>query len=249
MLEKNKIDCFGAGRNISEIRQPKILNQNGTKVAFLGYTTEKRHVRSIIAKENKAGCLEYNIEMIREDISKAKSISDFTVISFHWGHEYHEYPSPFQVDLAHRIIDAGANLIIGTHPHIIQGYEEYKGALIFYSLGNFFFPDFIRKDGLHYCWPEKSKYSIVVRVKISMGTIDEYEIIPVKMMHDHRLMILDGNEKQIILNRVNEISRRLQDKDYVRFWNNYHKKMTAKLFLRESFVYIKNLRNIALARP
>ena len=61
------------------------------------------------------------------------------IASFHWGEEKAEYPNDVQVELAHAAIDAGADLVLGHHPHVLQGIEQYKGKNIVYSLGNFCF--------------------------------------------------------------------------------------------------------------
>lgn len=68
-----------------------------------------------------------------------KKQPDFILFSLHWGNEYITYPSPLQVDLAHRLIDEGVNVVIGHHPHVVQPVEHYKGGIILYSLGNYIF--------------------------------------------------------------------------------------------------------------
>ncbi len=68
------------------------------------------------------------------------------IVSFHWGQEYQLKESTFQQELAHKVIDSGADLVIGHHPHVVQGIEEYKGKLIFYSLGNFVFDQYFSKE-------------------------------------------------------------------------------------------------------
>ena len=80
-----------------------------------------------------------NLTKIKADIELAKQLTDIVVVSFHWGIEYAEEPSSEQVNLARDMIDAGADLIIGHHPHVVQKYEKYKDGYVFYSLGNFIF--------------------------------------------------------------------------------------------------------------
>jgi poly-gamma-glutamate capsule biosynthesis protein CapA/YwtB (metallophosphatase superfamily) len=81
----------------------------------------------------------YQAEKIIEMVKKAKPQVDVLIISFHWGIEYAVEPTPKQIELAHQIIEAGGNLIIGHHPHVIQKVEDYQGGKIVYSLGNFIF--------------------------------------------------------------------------------------------------------------
>jgi poly-gamma-glutamate synthesis protein (capsule biosynthesis protein) len=78
-------------------------------------------------------------ELIRRDISYAKTKADFVVVQAHWGIEYQGEPSDRQKSLAHQMVDAGADAVVGHHPHVLQGVERYKGKFIIYSLGNFMF--------------------------------------------------------------------------------------------------------------
>lgn len=82
-----------------------------------------------------------NVQKIKE-----KYKDEFLVVLMHWGNEYEHVASSYQKELAHLIIDAGADLIIGGHPHVIQNIEEYKNKLIFYSLGNFIFDQYFSKE-------------------------------------------------------------------------------------------------------
>jgi poly-gamma-glutamate synthesis protein (capsule biosynthesis protein) len=87
-------------------------------------------------------------EEIIKTIKKAKSLKpdNFLILSLHWGKEYELTNSPAQQSLAHKIIEAGADLIIGHHPHVVQNIEKYQGKLIFYSLGNFIFDQYFSKE-------------------------------------------------------------------------------------------------------
>jgi poly-gamma-glutamate synthesis protein (capsule biosynthesis protein) len=75
-------------------------------------------------------------------IAKAKEQADIVVVMVHWGKERVDQPEPYQKDYARQYIDAGADLVIGSHPHVLQGFEMYKGKWIAYSLGNFIFNAF-----------------------------------------------------------------------------------------------------------
>jgi len=86
-------------------------------------------------------------EMIKA-IKTVKSLNpdNFLIVSLHWGEEYKLINSPVQQSLAHRIIEAGADLMIGHHPHVVQNIEKYQGKLIFYSLGNFIFDQYFSTE-------------------------------------------------------------------------------------------------------
>ena len=112
-----------------------ILPIKGYKIAFLAY--------SCIEDTIEQGC--YNKiqseETILEEIQKVTPDSDLIIVSLHWGYEYVPCPSPDQIRIGRTLIDAGADIIIGGHPHVTQSFEIYKKRPIFYSLGNFIFDD------------------------------------------------------------------------------------------------------------
>lgn len=87
-----------------------------------------------------------NFDEVNERIREAEERSDFTIVTIHWGTEYQHTPSQKQIENAHAMVDAGADLIIGHHPHVIQSDEIYHGAPIYYSLGNFVFDQYFQKD-------------------------------------------------------------------------------------------------------
>ncbi len=102
--------------------------------------------------------------------------SNFVVASIHWGTENVYYPSPVQIKAAHSLVDAGADIIIGHHPHVLQGIELYKGRLIAYSLGNFQFNPIVSQT--------TDNNSMILEVNISQGRVLSYEIIPIKIKNN-----------------------------------------------------------------
>ena len=81
----------------------------------------------------------YDASQLVEEIKKAKESCDFVAVLVHWGIERNTLPEDYQKTLARQYIDAGADAVIGSHPHVLQGIEYYQGKPIFYSLGNFIF--------------------------------------------------------------------------------------------------------------
>ncbi|MCL1911918.1 MAG: CapA family protein [Leptospirales bacterium] len=133
-LKANKINYTGAGDDLDEARKPVIIKRKGIEFVFLAYNG--RPPESFYAGQETAGTAYIDVRLIAEDIKKYKTKSNIVMVSLHWGIEHTLYPQASQIDLAHRIIDAGADCIIGHHPHWIQGIEIYKRKPIFYSLGN-----------------------------------------------------------------------------------------------------------------
>ena len=136
-LAELKIHHAGAGKNLSEARKPAILVKNGVRVGFLAYSLT--FPKAFYAESDKPGTAFGHEHHIQEDVTALRPMVEVLVVSFHWGKEKSHTPKDYQIHLAHVAIDHGANLVLGHHPHVVQGTEYYKNGLIFYSLGNYVF--------------------------------------------------------------------------------------------------------------
>ncbi len=139
-LNHHKKTYFGYGQDLQEARKPALIEKDGIRLGFLGYscltTNGENYATSV-----KPGVCPLAIEYLKTDISRLKNNVDHIIIVLHWGEEHAHYPTPDQISLAHRAIDLGASAIVGTHPHVIQCIERYNDGFICYSLGNFIFAD------------------------------------------------------------------------------------------------------------
>jgi poly-gamma-glutamate capsule biosynthesis protein CapA/YwtB (metallophosphatase superfamily) len=142
-LNETGIRHVGAGKNLAIARQAAVIERNGLKVAFLAYSLT--FPEEFWATADKAGTVFGYREIVEDDIRAAKHKADIVVASFHWGQESKTELRPYQVALGHAAINAGASLVIGHHPHILQGVEHYKNGVILYSMGNFAFGSYSRK--------------------------------------------------------------------------------------------------------
>lgn len=137
-LQQSGIRYCGAGNNTSEAYSPAVLDVRGKKVAFLAFD-------DIVpdgwpATGSSPGCATcYDEGRVASTIKNARAEADYVIASFHWGIELATSPDGGQKGLAHLAVDSGADLVLGHHPHVVQGFELYKGKLIAYSLGNFVF--------------------------------------------------------------------------------------------------------------
>jgi len=127
----------GAGHNILAAHYPLLVQVGDLRIAFLAYV-------SIAPKEATAGADRPGVAWLDPaqalaDIRFARPMADLVIVCPHWGVEYALKPSRDQVDLAHQMIDAGADMIAGSHPHVVQPVEKYHDHWIAYSLGNFIF--------------------------------------------------------------------------------------------------------------
>lgn len=130
----------GAGKNIEEAMEPQYFIVSGMKIAFVAATRAEKFIMTPEATETKGGVLRtYDPERFCKVIEAAKENADFVVAYVHWGTENSHQLEPVQRSQGKAYIDAGADLVVGAHPHCLQGMEYYRGKPIVYSLGNFWF--------------------------------------------------------------------------------------------------------------
>lgn len=138
-LDEAGIRYVGAGENMARARQLETVEMKGKTIGFLG-SSRVIPVYDWTAGEQKPGvAITYDPGMLLKDIAAAKQVCDYVVVYVHWGKEKAVTPEEYQQTMGRQYIDAGADLVIGSHPHVIQGIEYYQGKPIVYSLGNFVF--------------------------------------------------------------------------------------------------------------
>ena len=141
LLKKNGIGYYGAGHNLKEAHTPMVFERNGIRIAILGY--DEFQPRSFEADHDRVGVAWSEDEQVVRDIQAARKdwLTDIVIPVMHWGWE-EPVANARQRQLARLMIDAGADAVIGGHPHQVQDTERYKNKPIFYSLGNFVFDGF-----------------------------------------------------------------------------------------------------------
>ena len=138
-LEDAKIEYAGGGRNLERALAPVTKTINGQTFAIFAATRVSPSY-DWYANSKKPGVLQtYDASDLNKAIAEADSLYDHVIVFAHWGIEREEIPQDYQRTLAQGYIDHGADLVIGAHPHILQGFENYKGVPICYSLGNYLF--------------------------------------------------------------------------------------------------------------
>ena len=138
-LREHGIGYTGAGENYAAVTMPTIIDVRGMKVGFLATTDVGPNW--LKATETAPGILLASDPNLATIVATAKESVDVLVVSFHWGNEYSP-ANAHQEKIAHAVIDAGADIVVGHHPHVMERVDEYKGKLIFYSLGNFIFDQY-----------------------------------------------------------------------------------------------------------
>ncbi len=175
----------GAGKNLEEARRPAFFECKGNRFAFLSFATEAffgygahSHKPGIamIRRDPLYGSTCVNPEDLEEfsrTIKEARKSADFVIASIHWGLSQSRALTQSQVTVGRVAVNAGAGIVIGHHPHILQAVEIYKESVIFYSLGNFVFdlaPDF---------FSQATRDTLLVKLKISDGKVKEIILKPV----------------------------------------------------------------------
>jgi len=131
------IRTVGAGENALEAHHPTVVDLGGLRVAFLAYVNIDP--QNAVAGVARPGVAWLDLEQVAADIRFARNLADLVVVCPHWGVEYAAAPNREQEELAQAMIDAGADLIVGSHPHVVQPLAQYQGRWVAYSLGNFVF--------------------------------------------------------------------------------------------------------------
>lgn len=148
-LDHAGIRHVGAGKNLAEARKPAIVELNGRTFAFIGATRVYPEADWAAGTDSAGMFSAYDGgAALAEEVKAAKQQADYVIAYVHWGIEREEMPNEVQKSIAHRLVDAGADLVVGAHPHVLQGLEYYQGVPIAYSLGNFVFGSSIPSTAL-----------------------------------------------------------------------------------------------------
>lgn len=193
-LESNDVKYAGAGCDAESASKPVYAEVKGVKIAFVASS----HVIPFVswtAGVNKPGVAStYNPAVICNEISNADKNADIVIAYLHWGMERYDIAELYQRNLAKKFIDCGADIVVGSHPHVVQGLEFYKHGVIVYSLGNFVFTN-TKKD------------TMIVKV-----TFDEQqenkrvEVIPCEIINFAPNVMKDEKTVKAFIDSLNNIS-------------------------------------------
>jgi len=216
-LKEAGISFVGIGKSLNLSRQPIIKKFQGGTLAILAYNSYSTNGR-YYASRIRGGVSPLEYKFIKHDIRsiKQKYADCIILISLHWGIEGSDYPTPFQRDLAHQIIKDGADLIIGHHPHVIQGVEQYGKGIIVYSLGNFCFPNVSSPhiDGIGFKQKRVNKESFIFQCDLTNEGIEKHKIVPI-ILNDHlQPEIATGAMKSKIIKQIKSLSEPLHSVNY-----------------------------------
>jgi len=192
-LNQYNIPYIGAGKNIEEAKKPYYFIVNGYKIAFVNATRAEKYILTPEASENSGGVLRcYDPTAFIEVIKETKKNSDYVIALVHWGTEDTSKLENVQIDTSKLYIDAGADVIVGTHAHTLQGIDFYNNKAIIYNLGDFIFNN-------------ESKDTGIFQLKLTEDGILKYQFIPCKEENEYTYLLKD-NEKQRVLDKMQNLS-------------------------------------------
>jgi poly-gamma-glutamate capsule biosynthesis protein CapA/YwtB (metallophosphatase superfamily) len=228
-LWRRKIATVGAGMDIAEARRECVIERNGLRLGFLAYAATHPWVGAIPADAQRPGVAPMEPVLMEADVRRICEEVDCLIVSLHWGKEFLHIPPPENLDLARRLIEWGAGLVLGHHPHVIQGWRQYGKGIAFFSLGNFLYPDY-DEQGLTFSGEQLE--SLVVQCRISEDGAQLERFVPVAMDENGHLVQLGGEREKEIRREIAEYSEILLREDYVEVWNEQVRRRELKRLWR-----------------
>jgi poly-gamma-glutamate capsule biosynthesis protein CapA/YwtB (metallophosphatase superfamily) len=200
-LGENGILSTGAGMNLDDARTPAIVNIRGKTIAFLSYSLT--FPLEFFASSGRPGTAPGYADFVKADIEKVRPHVDLIVVFFHWGAELLTAAKDYQIELGHHAIDWGADLVLGSHPHVLQELEVYKGHLIAYSLGNFVFGSESNHTNCSMILLSTFKGNTLVKVEAVPLDVNNYRV-------KYRPHVLTGVPAAEVLGSINAASERFK---------------------------------------
>ncbi|MDF2538107.1 MAG: hypothetical protein K0S76_1128 [Herbinix sp.] len=191
-LDEAGIEYVGAGENLDRAKAPIYYTLGDTKIAYVA-ASRVIYAMDWYATDTRPGMIgTYDPTLLIESIREASANSDYVAVFVHWGVEKNNYPEDYQRKFAKQYIDAGADIVIGCHPHVMQGIEIYKGKPIAYSLGNYWFNS-------------STQYSGLVKLYIEDGAL-RTQLLPVMADNMYSYILKEESERKDYYEYLEEIS-------------------------------------------
>ena len=190
ILRSNGIAPAGGGADLAEARMPASVTVDGVSFAFLGYD---EIAPSYHAGEARPGTAPLTEAVLREDVAIAAGIADVVVVLPQWGVEYTANPTSRQRSLAATAADAGANLVIGNHPHWVQAAEVIDETFVAYALGNFVFDQ---------NWSPETQQGVVLDAAFHGARLVGVQYHPVRIIDWHQPVFAEPAEAAQIMERI-----------------------------------------------
>lgn len=203
LLNKENIKTVGAGKDREDARKPVYMSISNTVFGFLSFSSFP--AEGYFYLPDRPDVAQVDITKLSEEVKNAKANCDILIVSFHWGREFDNYPGENQKNVAHLSIDSGADIVIGHHPHVLQGVELYKNKTIFYSLGNFIFD---KQE------PKGTDETIILKLGISNRSIKTIKALPIRIV-ECQPTIPETPDALRILNNFKKYSENMNSNIYI----------------------------------
>lgn len=195
-LTAAQVAYSGAGADDTHAYAPTIIEREGVRVGFLAYNDTDVVPDRYCAAPDRAGTACMDIARMREAVTQLAPTVDIVVVSMHGGTEYVPRANIRQQEFARAAIDAGADIVIGHHPHVVQNIEYYNGHYIIYSLGNFVFDQM---------WSRDTREGVMARIEFSKKGIEGIQFLPVEIFnYAQPRFITDPESRTRILARLGD---------------------------------------------
>ena len=176
LLDELGVAYCGSGESLAAASAPAIVEINGIRVALLA-AADERSGTSRFAGPDQPGVAPMDTGRLAAQIAELTQQVDHVIVSPHWGEERMLFPAPEQIAQARALVEAGASMVLGHHPHVIQGMEVYREAPIVYSLGSFVADEVPYSDGDVLTWNRTERTGCVLRVDLTKdGVVDVKQI-------------------------------------------------------------------------
>ena len=214
-LSRRGILAVGAGGDEGAARAPAIIDVGGLRIGILAFASCDPWVGALAATTDAGGVAELTQRGPMADVADLAARVDAVVVCLHWGKEYVPLPPPDNVRLGRALIDAGARLVIGTHPHVAQPVETYNDGVICYSLGNLLFPGY-PEQGLGFSG--SGLRSMVVTIELEAGSASVESITMVSFDEEGFLSVLPAVQAQATFDDLEEQAASLGTGRHERAW-------------------------------
>jgi poly-gamma-glutamate capsule biosynthesis protein CapA/YwtB (metallophosphatase superfamily) len=189
----------GAGRDLIEALQPVVVEVNGVRFGFISLGDSKMD-ESVFATKDNPGIAQLNKENLERAVAAARRISDVVIALPHWGPENVSLPNGIQRNQARQFVEAGADLVVGNHSHVVQAIQEIEKVPVFYGLGNFIFDQ----------WYLQTRQGVILLVKFQGNKYMGFELLPTHVNQDGQVFLAGPEESAEILEQIEKASEQLK---------------------------------------
>jgi hypothetical protein len=255
-LDNAGIFHVGAGSNLAEAAAPIFMEVKNKTIGFLARSSVQVSSQSNAA-ENTPGIAFFEMQEALDAIKACRKKADIIILMLHWGIENYDYPTQLQRKTARILLESGADIILGHHPHVLQGFEFISGRLVAYSLGNFLFdeinwslkmPGNVEKQ-MHVSLSDKNRHGGVMEISIKDRVVIDTKFSPTNIEPDGKVIKANNLSGPTGMKNPKELSNIFQWPLYGFIWKIYSMKKEFELRVLPHFKGKLKISNIVKIRP